>query len=65
MITDPTNKAMNPLRSVTAKLADGILVTVEIDPEDSIASIRNKMQYWQDIPEDRRGQQRLAYRGNL
>ena len=56
---------MNPLRSVTAKLADGILVTVEIDPEDSIASIRNKMQYWQDIPEDRRGQQRLAYRGNL
>jgi hypothetical protein len=49
VITDPNNKA-SPLSSVTAKLA-----TVEIDPEDSVASIRNKMQYRQDIPEDQRG----------
>ncbi len=41
----------------------GGLVTVEIDPEDSIAPIPNKMQCWLDIPEHQRGQQRLAYPG--
>ncbi len=57
------NHKANPLRSVTAKLADGSLATVEIDPENIIASIRNTMQHWQGTPEDQRGQQRLAYRG--
>jgi len=60
VIDDPTNPT---LVTVSAKTPSGNEVTVEIDPEDSIASIKSKMQHWQDVPEDRRGQQRLAYQG--
>jgi len=60
VIDDPNNPT---LQAVTAKTPSGNMVTVEVDPEDSVASIKNKMQFWQDIPEDKRGQQRLAYKG--
>jgi len=59
VVDDPNNPI---LVSVQAKTPNGNVITVEVDPEDSVSSIKNKMNHWNgDNGGD--GVSRLAFKG--